>query len=343
MAACGVNDPLVDCIPGDMEIHFDYKFATNGDGKPAVVSEMMGHVHLYVFDESTGYLIDIKTVTNEQFKSGIVPANIPVGKYTIVAWGLGHQEHLDEGGFSDVHMLDPESNDYVPVEIGRTTLSTFRLLIADPESGDFDDLFHAVAEGVVLGPKPEKPVQVNFDFIRYTNTLRLTVKGLQHLPEKTANSTRAPHPDLPLDIFVQGKKGTYDHRGQIDPYSPELTYNTLMRSIDDEKTEMDIRLMRLDIRHHRQNPVTLHMHDISAGNEGDLHRILEDLDVLKLIQQAKKNGQYLYQTQAQIDEEDIFDIEIAIEPNPDPDGEYAFIVTIRVAGFEVTDVIPELS
>ncbi len=332
IVSCGVTDDPELCETGDLELKFKYKYVDAGGSED--VTDLIDEIYLYVFEQSTGILTDVLLISSKDLKDGSIEAELAVGEYTFVAWGFSKTE-FKKGGFSDVHMMDSVTHRYTPVVIGETTIDDFRVMIVDPEGG-FSDLFHAIREDIAITPAlaskaGTKIIPVEFDFVRFNSTLQVKVKGIQYINPLV---TRA-EPHLPLDIFVTGKKGTYTHAGSIDRYAPELRYNTKTKSLSDSETEMDIRLLRLDVQHHVQNPVMLHLHSTNTTRANNNIHVIPDIDVLQAIFQVRnEKGEYIYRDQVDIDRTEFFPIEITILQD--------LTIEITVDGFVVHDLDPML-
>ncbi len=112
-----------------------------------------------------------------------------------------------------------------------------------PVTSDFDDLFWAVARDERVSRGVDR--RVEFDFVRNTNVLKISVSGVGYLlgnggdtdtdtDIRTNPDTRtAPAPvtissgraaELPLDIFVLGRNGRYRWDNTIDDHARQVRY-----------------------------------------------------------------------------------------------------------------------
>jgi hypothetical protein len=212
---------------------------------------------------------------------------------------------LPEGEFTIVAWAasggDLEAGGY---RLEGATLDDLLLHLTAPES--FDDLYHAIARGVKAGEL------VTLDFTRHTSVVRVSVT------EEASEDTRSPLAAPGIDIYIKGKKGTYSHDGFVHPDSPEHRYDA---------AGSDIHIQRLDLGFHAENPVTLH---VESGGEP----LVEPLDLLQTILESPA-----YNTQADFDAEDVFDIEVRLTGGGDTG--LGLTITILVNGFVVLEVEAE--
>lgn len=324
MCACGLQEDTVPCATGQVQLHFRYTY--NAEGKDRLQAAV-GAIWLYLFDERTGILLDVYPLPGLALEQGMLDAELPVGRYTILAWGGGLAcRGLPEAGFRQVHCIDPHN--YKELEPGATTLNDFRMMLEDP--GSFDEIFFDIARGVAVEPLPTGSPRVDFDLVRYNNRLQVTVSGYQHLLDArpAAALTRAEG-ENPLDIHVSGQKGTYLHDGAIDPEAPVLRYNHTPLALDPQQAQVHIELLHLDLEHHTpENPVLLHLRE-----EASQDPLLPPMDVLELIRQVRdENGQRVFATQEDIDRQEVFPIEIRVMKD--------LSVSITVKGFTIQELDP---
>jgi hypothetical protein len=131
----------------------------------------------------------------------------------------------------------------------------------------------------------------------------------------------APDGALPVpapDIYIKGKSGSYSHDGFVHPDSYEHCYYA---------ADGGIRIQRLDMDFHAENPMMLHV-------ESNGEPLIAPLDLLQTILKSPD-----YNTQADLDAEDVFDIEVRLTGGGDTG--LKLTVTILVDGFVVLEVEPE--
>ncbi len=346
--SCNLTDTDEPC-ESIVTIHMEYKFNGNPSGgrpiEPTPLSDLVDYVQLFIFDENEGNVLKyIVPVAHASVVEGKLPIDLLTGRYTMVAWGLSRNSHPN-GGFAAVQMLDPATNYYTPVVIGKTTLDDFRLLITDAEDPTFADLFHAEATSVnvPVATTETQMVEVDFNFVRYSKTIQVTVNGINYIDDilhKSKQMTRADS-DLPLDIYISGKNGVFQHDGSIDANARELKYNDMPVSQTATQAVVDIKTLKLDVRRHTGDPVMLNIHNANGVTDEEIHSIVPDLDLVKLIREVKDNqGNYLYYTQDQIDQADVIPVDVNIRRVPDPGEEdgYSLEVIITINGWTVYEV-----
>lgn len=172
-------------------------------------------------------------------------------------------------------------------------LSDFRVKVKDP--AQFSDLYYAIAEDVRI----KSGTVVAMKFTRHTSTVRVKV---------VEAGTRV---DSPLDIYIKGRKGMYGHDGRVHGEAPEHRYYGV---------DGDIRIQRLDVDFHVENPVTLH---IESGGEA----LIKPFDVVQTLLKSP-----LYFTQEDLDDEDIFEIEVRLGVD--------LVITILVDGYVIEIIEP---
>lgn len=335
--SCNVKTNMEDCFEAEVDLRFGYKYDAKEDPNDDFdIATRMEEMVLYIFEKSTGVLAAIIPINSAELDHGLLAANLPVGTYSIVAWGFGGPTY-QKGSFIERHLVDGSTGRTVGVEVNKTKLNDFRLLVAD--SGDrFSNLYHAYAETVVVNPEvnnSKEPTYIDFTFVPYHNTIELKVMGVQYInptiPRKTSGTRAEPH--LPLDIYITAPMGSYTYNGGICQWAPEERFNTRTISLTDTETVAEIRLLRLDVQRHKTNPALLHLHSTDK-TRADNH-VLPDIDILSHIRQVRdEHGRYLYYDQDDINKEELFKIEINILYNLD--------VEIKINGFQIIDIDPEV-
>lgn len=312
LAGC-IGESIDDCPQCRLTLRYTYNYE-NVDRITAHIQD----IHIYVFDTATRLLVDVIEVGPTDIERGWVDvSDLPDGRYTFVAWG-GSGDDMSRS-FLEAHMHDATEHDHSDSRIGTTTLDDFYMMLdydelpADvhgdiaPKSDDFDDLFHAMVENVSL--KRGETRSVDFDFIRNTNVLKVTVTGLEHLWNHNYNGgTRAPSADQPLHVFAVGKNGRYQWNNTIDTDARLVRYEPPCHTLTANTMEVDIKTMRLDVDRHTNDPVELHIRNAVTG-----HEMIEPLDVVGAITRTRSTrGDLLWPDQEAIDREYEFPLEISI-------------------------------
>lgn len=298
----------------------------------------MNGVKLYVFDE-TGLLFDEVVISKEEFHSGQFKTVLPEGNYTLVAWGGGSEDFLNEG-FSEVQLKAGTTNEYLKVKKGETTLDDFRVILNTtyapegyytPARPDFDDLYTASAKVEV---KSDGTVSnVDFQFTRNSHVLKVYL--INPANAKPATTTRA---DGDFDVFIEGRNAVYLYDNSLDLGAPALRYLSFAQDLNDpNKYRFDFRILRLDRIRHISEPLLLHI----RRNGVD---IIKPIDIVKyLISVKDANGKSLYNLQSQIDAAYELNVNIIFDdspgPGPDPgDNDTQLGVTVTINGWEIIEV-----
>ncbi len=310
LAGC-ISEKLDDCAQCRLMLRYTYNYEDVD-----LITAHIQDIHIYVFDQTTRLLTDIIEVGPADIERGWVEIDdLPDGHYTFVTWG-GSGEDMSRS-FSEAHMNNASVHDHSDPRIGTTTMDDFYMMLGydslgdevygdiTPAVEDFDDLFHAVAVDIPI--KRGTTRSVDFDFIRNTNVLKVTVTGLEHLPGYNGG-TRAPSADQPLHVFAVGPNGRYQWDNTIDPDARLVRYEPPCHTLTATTMDIDIKTMRLDIDRHSDNPVELFIRDAVSG-----HDMIAPLDVVGSILQIRDTqNELLYPDQEAIDRNYEFLMNISI-------------------------------
>ncbi len=340
---------LVDCP--EFRLEFRYEFSANEPepepGLPPVPAPASaGDVHLYIFERTSGVLAsELESSTGDIERGGIDVDELPDGEYTIVAWG-GSSEDL-HGSFSHIHLHDAANHHHSDTRVGVTTLDDFYMMLDHcehsevegrfiPQVEEFDDLFHACIDSIVVPRRDMTPVPLQF--VRNTNLLKITVKGLNNL-DAARGTTRAPTVGQRLGVYATAKNSRYGWRNNIDDDARTLHYEPSRHTLTDTTTLIDIKTLRFDLGRHLASPVpevVLHIRDEVTGVD-----LIPGLDVIGSIMQTRstRTGNLLYTSQDDIDRQYEFPIEVSIEPGT---GGKPIEVTIKICGWQIIVLTPEL-
>jgi hypothetical protein len=317
----------VSCIKEDMDncqrgLRLQFRYIHNNQNTD-LLSEQVRNILVYVFDQNTDVLVNVIPVGIQDIARGYMDVNVASGLYTVLAWG-GSSTDMLQGGYRDATATNPAANTYAPITIGTTTLDEFRMMLTyDPLSGNtladvapkitnFDDLFYAGAESVsVVGNSRQT---VDLAFIKNTSVLKVVVSGLQHL-----RST------MPLEIFTTGKNWLYEYNNAPDMYTPRMLYMPQTETLTANTMEVSIKQQRLNISQMAVDPVILYFRD--PVNNTDI------IAPLNLIEDIRQNP--AYQTQAAIDAEDLFIIDISIQSVGS-----GLTVTITINDWQIVHLTP---
>ncbi len=324
------------CLECRVTFHYTLSNPSGGPGSVSV-SNYVRTIEVYVFDAATGVLTEVIDVPARDIARGYMDMpGLDDGTYVFVAWGSSHD---DLGrSFSGRHMNDASTHEHEEIRVGETTLRTFYMMLGVddtpeemagdivPLTEDFDDLFWAVARDVVI-TKGKDRSPVDFNFIRNTSLLKVTVTGLEHLG---GGSTRGS--DLPLpEVYVLGRNGRYRWDNSIDDHARRVHYASSGEDFSSDTLRLDIKTMHLDIARHRgDDQVQLYLKDATTGRD-----IISPLDILGVILQTRNDsGGYLYPRQENIDRQYEFPIEFSVASD--------LRVHVYVSGWEVVVLEPEV-
>lgn len=323
LAMSCLNDNFSACLRG-VKLHFSYILA---DGDDALLTKVKD-IRVYGFDEN-GVLVGIFKIDPATLVSGTKNIDVAPGKYTFVVWG-GSSKNLLESDYLEASMINNDLWEK-PVIIGQTTLEEFRVMLRTkktsaglaPENDNFDDLFYASAEKVVV-LNTSQILSVDLNFIENSKIIGVIIEGLSYI-----QSTRVPSADEPLKIFVAAANGRYNYENLIDANAPIVRYEPPYKTLTTEKIVVDIKTLKLDIEHSQHNPVLLYIQNRNGDN------LISPIKVVEAIMKIRdSNNNLIYTKQEDIDKEKRFDFTFSINLN--------LTVTISINNFVIENLSPEL-
>lgn len=269
----GLEDERADCDTVNVAVRFSY---TPGGGDNIV--EQVGDVRMLVFDSLNVMAAELR-FSREQVASGNLNVGLPEGRYTFVVWAVDGDD-LNSDGY-DIEALP-----------GETRLEDLQLRMADPEEAYFDDLYYASAYDVEI--VRGVPLVVPMEFIRQSHIVRVMIEGIDYAP------TRAT---APLNVYVEGKNGMFDYRGSIAPNAGEALFSTTEYSEADGVGTFDVKILRLEMDYHTQNPMTLHVETLDGTD------VVPPMDIVQTLLLSPD-----YNTQEDFDLIYEYSIELRIDP-----------------------------
>ena len=277
-------------------------------------------IQVYVFDSNTGILVDILPVNEAAINRGYIEIHPPGdgnSDFTFVAWGVCGTD-IRGGGYKTVEMYQPVAHARNEVQIGRTTLQTFRKMMQYtdvqarstqhgeimPSNVLFDHLFHSRAVNV---PIRSSTINVDdqvipLDFMRNTATLQIEVQGIHYLNRVTVNN--------PPRVFVTGRNERFNYDNSVGFHTRQLFYSRPNRTVTETYMRTDIKVQRMVIDRHlnTEGGIFLHLHQPYPDTP-----VMRPLDVVAAILSARDtHGNLLWPTQDAIDREKEFPITIII-------------------------------
>ena len=331
LSGCGVRGYELDknC---NLELDFGYVFDPPGE---ALLPGMVDGIRVYVFDQHTSQLADILRIGRDEIVRGHMQALMSEGTYTFVCWASDNED-LTLGGYFPVRMTDPASSIYTDIEIGRTTMDEFRMMLAcdplpagvigevTPREKEFDDLFFSITQDVVIGGGSD--ISIPLQFIRNTNVLKVRIAGIDKLETRAVEGA--------LSVFVTAAHERYLHNNLLAPLSRRVRFELPASYSDANTMDVDIKVQRLELISYEQRPVVLYIQDASGVD------LIEPIDVIASITAAQaSDGSHPYDTQEEIDKQ--YEFEIGISLGGD-DGGFDTDVEVTVNGYDVEYLIAEV-
>jgi hypothetical protein len=305
-----INEDRSNCSRG-LRLQFLY---THNNQNEDLLAEQVGDILVYMFDMTTRLLTYVVRVGPEGIARGYVDVDIPGGLYTMVAWA-GSDGDMIQGGYA------------VNATVGSTTLDDFHMMLVaeslpdnpyaevKSQNPDFGDLFFALVENVSVTNGWGGRQSVTFAFIKNTSTVRVVVSGLGMLNRSQ---------NLPIDVFTTGQNWRYCYDDAIDGSPARKLYQPYDGSASDDTMTANIRQQRLDISQTDAAPVLLYVRNDELDSD-----MIAPLNLLSAIRQNPA-----YQTQQDIDREDLFVIEISIL--------YDLSIRITINEWEIIYLTPDV-
>jgi hypothetical protein len=328
-----IKQDLSDCV-----LRFEFSYTYNKANE-----ERLSHIRdirIYIFDNNSR-LYEIMRVSQQDITKGSIEHFLPSGNYTAVAWGAGSKDKV-QGGYKGVQMLNPATHVCTDVNVGVTTLNNFYLTLSSvalptdimgdiiPENEQFDDLFYAIAQNISVTEGRRQTIQLGF--MKNTSNLNIKVTGLQNITSRSTSRSEADisarAADQPLDVFVIAPNERYSYDNQIDSYSRNMRYERPYSDLSADEMSFNKKMQRLVIG----TPVKLYIQDPATGLSMFSN---ESIDVVDAILSARDaSGNLVWESQAAIDREDEFSIEVSIL--------HDLSVSIIINEFEIIEPGPNL-
>ncbi|MGL5228708.1 MAG: FimB/Mfa2 family fimbrial subunit [Bacteroidales bacterium] len=363
MPGCTKED-MTDCFSG-LRLRFNFTLHNNGG---SLFGEEVNRVRVYLFDEQEilqlyvlddGRTIEYSYVENGRLKTiskpnlagklpegYIMELNVAPGRYKVVAWGGSAKDK--ESTFFHGHMKDPVTHDFIDsIIIGETTMSDFRMFLKYkvapelpediiPIVSEIDDLWYGACG--TRNPTTSKYIMKDvivrngeitdelIDLIKNTNILKVTISGY----ENKLVSDVYTRINSPLKVWTTAVNGRYKIDNSIGEAGRSIRYTPHFENIDFNKMIVDIKILRIDMERHTAQPMYLTIEDPVTGKKFPE----EPIDIVNTLMQARDyKGNYIYNNQADFDQEYEHPIEVKIDLD--------LTVRIFVRGWKIVHISPE--
>ena len=288
-SACNVAEDDSDCLES-MEITF--RFMKNGQDRFGVE---VSSIDLFVFDEHGYFVGKWSENDNSKFATGtysmVVP--LPSGTYNCVAWGGLKNNHY--ALFDQDQSLTNASN---PI-VGETNIADMLLEVRDGSKAREVDytptnLFFGDKLNVDLNKRQQgSKTSVVIDLVKNSKQVDLKITGLP-LPTKANKFTN-------IDIWLASANGGYTFRNEYE--TPDRTVEYTPVSEDADVNNVYYGTMHT-FRMTFGRPIVLTVRNNEKSEDIVVADILEEY--------IRKTAQY--STQAAVDAEDYFLIELVLDP-----------------------------
>lgn len=299
MTSCNpfdLSDYEEDCV---VDMRLTFRFSRYG---AELLAQEVPSLSVFVFDANdlfVGRFDEMEAANITEHYTMTVP--LPPGTYRFVTWGglVDPNYYLSSPDMELGYVLNPV--------VGETTLQEFAVRIARqarnshrPTLSNFVDavpgaLFFGNTEQITITATADQ--QIELPLIKYTNTINLTVIGLPESTHTRANSYSY------MDISLLSPNGSYDFYGDIASNRQMLTYPQHNVTDDGVLTQTST---IYTIRPVFGNEHTLSFYNTETNEEFYSADILNDY----IRKTVDSSGQYIYNTQAAVDMEDTFNIEL---------------------------------
>lgn len=263
--------------------YLTFEYTKNKQGTDLFPSQVK-RLDIYVFDSNGKY---IRHISDEglhlSLPSYTLPVDLPSGKYTFVVWG---------GIKKDYQVFDKSGNNEQPLQPDISFLDHSRLsLNTNKVNKDFpEDLYFGIAKEISVNPNELK--QTHIKLIKNTNTIYITVNGLQNIKHSNNNAD--------LDIICNITNGELKFDNSISLPERLFQYIPVERTGTEETLMFKIKTLRLltDMKSE------LILKDLTSGEIIFNHNLVE----LLLLSPGINNNEDL-------DTNDEYDISISININ----------------------------
>lgn len=305
-----IKEDLSMCNPG-VSVQFEYTLHNYGGD---LFGSEVDNVTIYVFDEDDTYLMSHTPEKYGEDNSTIISLK-GNKKYTLVAWGGDMSaytagERNASGGVS------------AGLKKGETALENFVVALKEGSQGTASTptpLFYG--KTVVTPDVSGDPVTAKISLIKDSSVIKFIVTDVTEESTASARSAAGLY-----EIYCIGENTVLDSGNNIADGAPRLKYTPSRTASEGKVYEAEIDMIRL-----LQGDDTLM--SVVKDTETDVYYLNRNL--VELLQEKPA-----YKTQAGLDKEDLFVIEMDINRNhPGGDGIY---IVIKINGWVINPVNPEL-
>ncbi len=308
MGGC-IKEDLSKCDPG-VTVQFGYTMH-NYEGD--LFGSEVRNVTIYVFGEDGTYLM---SHTPEKYgEDNSTTISLKGGQeYTLIAWGGDMSAYT-------IGRRNADGSVSAGMKKGETALDDFAVALNEGAQGSAtppSPLFYGKAS---VTPDPADPVTVKVSLIKDTSVIRFIITDVTEEGPAAALTAEGLY-----EIYCIGENTVLNSENNIADDSPRLRYNPSRRAAEGKVYEADIDMMRLV-----QGDDTLTA--VVRDNETGVYYLNRNL--VELLQEKPA-----YNTQAGLDKEDLFIIEMDINRDyPGGDGIY---VVIKINGWVINPIEPGL-
>jgi hypothetical protein len=318
-----VREDMAECRPVTVRLHLVY---TLNEKYRDDLAASIQDVRIYVYDKSTGILVDVFRSDPSEIDEGYDNISLLPGTYIIVAWASSNPD-LFQSGMEEGQIIPPpappvipppppppvdtlpQPPDLAPVKPGETTIDNSHMGLNtnpggggthSPQNNPFGDVFHDSEEALV---RPGRDLEeAELDFTGMSSLVNVRIRGLQYLP---ASVTRPPH------VFIEGRNGSLTPTGNVSPDAPAMRYEPYDVANNADEMEARMQTLKLQMNMEQSQPMMLHIQDRATGRD-----IVAPLNLITLIRSLRDaDGNYRYPTQADIDRENEFRIQLDFTPD----------------------------
>jgi hypothetical protein len=311
---CNLSEDLSDCVTavGGEGIQLTFSF-TDSDGQEAFGTRVPS-LSAFVFDERELFVGRWDELDNTKFTEDyVMTLPLPAGIYNIIVWGGIDAEHYELAGSGDTRAsIDLQEG------VSRIDDLQVRLLADSDDEVSFipGNKFHGEVLNRIVTDATDNDILINLK--KNNKEIRLTIIGI---PMPKEEETRA-NPYTQIDMWLEAANGVYDFHNAMDEFSTTMTYRTPhepdsgpVQWTDGQEYDAmfaTFHTLRLQLRDSggetMSHPFSIYNADVNVTFKVDL---LHDY--------IHKTEQGMYNTQAKIDAEDVFDVVIYM-PEDGPDS-----------------------
>lgn len=316
-----IREDLSDCRPGIL-LAYDYSLNTSGTN---LFGSEVDKVTVYAFDANGYYVASYSDAGSHLTNDYLHRIPLPEGEYTLVVWAGPLEDYLVG------EMTDTEVGDIEPPVADRTHIDDFMLKLRTDKFGalEIDQTLCPLWHGTVSKAVSDYTGRNKYTAALTKNTHSVVVRLRENSASEsrsTAVASDAQADGLRYMVELQSNNGRYTAKNSLCENALGLRYSPLGIAVQEPETRYDFSTLRL-------------MADRSCGSRLVLVDTRTGKELLNsgLVDLIFDNPGFA--SQNYLDRTEVFNIDLGVDA---PIDGHSVKVTIKINGWEVIEVIPEV-